>query len=106
VELLEAMDESAVAKRAGELIKHSLSVVKSTTVTEDVNISSLYSGNSPLDPFVPQDPEEEMAYSVCAFCTCLCFGLCVNFFYCSLYFKILSSQSFSGKMWCMIFDTA
>jgi hypothetical protein len=68
--LLEAMDESVVAKRAAELIKQSLSVVKSNPARESTPTQAPIQSPVPsfVDPqlysFMPQSLEQEFDDSV------------------------------------------
>jgi len=59
VELLEAMDESVVAKRAAELIKQSLSIVKSPIVPSNAAEAPTGFDQTPLDLFVPRNFERQ-----------------------------------------------
>lgn len=56
--LLEAMDESVVARRAAELIKQSLSVVKGATVLES-GPTSVTIEHPQFYPFGPENLEQE-----------------------------------------------
>jgi glycosyltransferase A (GT-A) superfamily protein (DUF2064 family) len=64
VELLKAMDESTVAKRAAELIEHTLSVIKRTASTSDVTAHPHSFEDSTDDSFIQQNLEQEINYTV------------------------------------------
>jgi hypothetical protein len=65
VELLEAMDESIVAKKAAGLIKQSLSVVKISVVTNNAVESSIGFDNSHSGLFMPQSFDQNLTDTVC-----------------------------------------
>jgi hypothetical protein len=59
IELLEAMDESVVAKRAAELLKKNLTVVKYIVVGADYTAPPSYD-TAPLHHLDPQYLEQEL----------------------------------------------
>jgi hypothetical protein len=67
VEILEAMDESVVAKRAAELINQSLSVIKTPILPSNAVESSDGFAESPPDLFKSQSFEQGLTDTVCIF---------------------------------------
>jgi len=75
VELLEAMDESVVAKNAAQLLKQNLSVLKSATVRVDANTAAVIPfENLPLDtlvsPYMEHGIGDEVYYLLIYLCIC------------------------------------